>query len=157
MPREFIQKICGNKIMKRYLIVLCALTFIICGCEKKNSDIKDVDVSSSTTSSSTSITTTTSTTSTTEKTTIKEKTTTTKKTTACRVKKFDKKYSYAYKTKKECMKEGNLAFLDISDNINKDVFAYDCRQIKDECGNTWYGAFFYVYNQKTSKEEEFYY
>ncbi len=142
--------------MKRYLILLCTLTFIICGCEKKNSNIKDIDVSSSTTSSTTTSTTTTTTTSTTS-TSRTEKTTTKKKTTACREKKFDKKYSYAYKTKKECMKEGNLAFLDISDNINKDVFAYDCRQIKDECGNTWYGAFFYIYNQKTSKEEEFYY
>jgi len=142
--------------MKRYLILLCTLTFIICGCEKKNSNIKDIDVSSSTTSSTTTSTTTTTTTSTTS-TSRTEKTTTKKKTTACREKKFDKKYSYAYKTKKECMKEGNLAFLDISDNINKDVFAYDCQQIKDECGNTWYGAFFYIYNQKTSKEEEFYY
>lgn len=141
--------------MKRYLILLCTLTFIICGCEKKNSNIKDIDVSSSTTSSTTTSTTTTTTSTTSTSRT--EKTTTKKKTTACREKKFDKKYSYAYKTKKECMKEGNLAFLDISDNINKDVFAYDCRQIKDECGNTWYGAFFYIYNQKTSKEEEFYY
>lgn len=105
------------------------------------------------TSTSTSTSTTTSTTT---KLTTMTKTIVKQTTIICCEKKFDKKYSYAYKTKEECMKKGNEAFLDISDNINKEVFAYNCRLIKDECGNSWYGAYFYVYNRNTSKEEVYY-
>lgn len=152
--------------MKRILIILSILCLFTCGCENKKNDENKVTSSSTTMSTTTTKSTTSSNQTTSEsKTTTstkQEKMTTTnkttkKQTTACRSKKFNKKYSYAYKTKDECMKQGNLAFLDISDNVNKEVFAYDCTLIKDECGVEWYGVHFYVYNRNTSKEEIFYY
>lgn len=161
--------------MKKSLVILCIMILLVCGCESKENDNAKTTRNTTSISTTTEISTSTSTTtnvivneattvkssSTTKKTTTKTTTTkstpTTKKTTACREKKFNKKYTYAYKTNEECMKKGNEAFLDISDNVNKDVFAYNCRLIKDECGTSWYGAYFYVYNQDTHKEEEFYY
>lgn len=151
--------------MKKSLIILCMLVLLVSGCESKKENNNSTTSSTSTTVSTSTSTTTSETTTTKqdESTTTKKTTTTTKKTTtkatttACRAKKFDKKYSYVYKTEEECKKGGNKAFLDVSDNINPDVFVYACRKITDECGTEWYGVYFYVYNDTTSKEEEFNY
>lgn len=151
--------------MKKSLIILCMLVLLVSGCESKKENNNSTTSSTSTTVSTSTSTTTSETTTTkqAESTTTKKTTTTTKKTTtkatttACRAKKFDKKYTYVYKTEDECNKAGNQAFLDVSDNVNPEVFVYSCRKIKDECGTEWYGVYFYVYNTKTNKEEEFNY
>lgn len=62
-----------------------------------------------------------------------------------------------YDTYEVCRKKGNEAFLNVADNINPDIFAYDCEEITDECGNKYYGIYFYVYNHEKSIEEKFYY
>lgn len=152
--------------MKKLIFsILFISMLVITGCENKKEENKTTTSSTSTTigTSSTSTSTTTQTTTKESTTTKSTKTTTTKKTTtkatttACRAKKFDKKYSYVYKTEEECKKGGNKAFIDVSDNINHDVFVYACRKITDECGTDWYGVYFYVYNHTTNKEEEFNY
>lgn len=61
----------------------------------------------------------------------------------CTPKKFDNTYSYVYTTQEECKKEGNIAFMNITDNEDSDIFAYGCCQIVDECGTTYYGVIFY--------------
>ena len=71
----------------------------------------------------------------------------------CTSKKFDKKYSYAYDTKEVCIKEGNNAFNNISDNVDSDVFAYSCKEILDECGKTWYGVIFYKWSESLGEYE----
>ena len=71
----------------------------------------------------------------------------------CTSKKFDKKYSYSYDTKEVCIKEGNNAFNNISDNVDSDVFAYSCKEILDECGKTWYGVIFYKWSESLGEYE----
>lgn len=71
----------------------------------------------------------------------------------CTSKKFDKKYSYVYDTKEVCVKEGNNAFNNISDNVDSDVFAYSCKEILDECGKTWYGVIFYKWSESLGEYE----
>lgn len=64
-------------------------------------------------------------------------------TPTCTPKKFNGTYSYAYSTMEECKREGNILFMDITEDGNSDIFSYGCRQIVDECGTTYYGVFFY--------------
>lgn len=71
----------------------------------------------------------------------------------CTSKKFDKKYSYVYDAKEVCVKEGNNAFNNISDNVDSDVFAYSCKEILDECGKTWYGVIFYKWSESLGEYE----
>lgn len=86
------------------------------------------------------------------KTTTKVITTTTIATTkSCTPKKFDQKYSYVYTTFEECKKEGNNAFFYITDNVDNRVFSYNCSAIKDECGSTWYGVYFYIWENNREK------
>ena len=66
----------------------------------------------------------------------------------CESKKFSQKYSYVYETKDVCVKEGNLAFFEISDNVDTDVFSYDCKEIVDDCGQKWYGVIFYKWSEE---------
>lgn len=66
----------------------------------------------------------------------------------CESKKFSQKYSYAYETKDVCVKEGNLAFFEISDNVDSDVFSYGCEEIVDDCGQKWYGVIFYKWSEE---------
>lgn len=82
-------------------------------------------------------------------------TTTIKTTSKCVSKKFKKKYTYAYKTKDECKKEGNNAFNNITDNVDDSIFSYGCEEVKDDCGDTWYGVIFYKWSEE--KEEYPYY
>lgn len=86
------------------------------------------------------------------KTTTKVTTTTTIVTTkSCTPKKFNQKYSYVYTTFEECKKEGNNAFFYIVDNVDNRVFSYNCSVIKDECGSTWYGVYFYIWENDREK------
>lgn len=86
------------------------------------------------------------------KTTTKVTTTTTIVTTkSCTPKKFNQKYSYVYTTFEECKKEGNNAFFYIADNVDNRVFSYNCSAIKDECGSTWYGVYFYIWENDREK------
>lgn len=64
-------------------------------------------------------------------------------TPTCTPKKFEGTYSYAYATMEECKREGNILFMDITEDGNSDIFSYGCREIVDECGTTYYGVFFY--------------
>lgn len=75
----------------------------------------------------------------------------------CTPKKFNNKYSYAYKTEQECKKEGNLKFLELSDTVLPNIFLYDCETIVDECGETYYGVVFYDYDHENSIERKIYY
>lgn len=60
-----------------------------------------------------------------------------------------------YTTFEECKKEGNNAFFYITDNVDKRVFSYNCSAITDECGTTWYGVYFYIW--ENDKEKILYY
>ena len=63
----------------------------------------------------------------------------------CVEKNFSQTYSYIYPTYDECINNGNWAFFEISETVDYEVFAYGCEQIEDECGNTYYGVYFNVY------------
>ncbi len=76
------------------------------------------------------------------------------KTTSC-TKVFKNKYSVATKGKTACMKEGNLKFLDLSD-AGEDIFAYDCEEIKDNWGHTYFGAFYWRYDHSKNTEVKVY-
>ncbi len=90
-------------------------------------------------------------------TTTQTSTTTTIKTTSkCVSKKFKKKYTYAYKTKDECKKEGNNAFNNITDNVDDSIFSYGCEEIKDDCGDTWYGVIFYKWSEEKGEYPYYY-
>ena len=78
-------------------------------------------------------------------------TTTTATTKSCTPKKFNQQYSYVYTTFEECKKEGNNAFFYIADNVDNRVFSYNCSAIKDECGSTWYGVYFYIWENDREK------
>lgn len=75
----------------------------------------------------------------------------------CTPKKFDKTYSYVYEDEETCMKEGNNAFFEVSDNIDDSIFTYGCEEIVDDCGTTWYGVYFNYYDYSSSSVEQVYY
>lgn len=94
---------------------------------------------------------------TTVSTTTQTTTTTTIKTTSkCVSKKFKKKFTYAYKTKDECKKEGNDAFNSITDNVDDSIFSYGCEEVKDDCGDTWYGVIFYKWSEEKGEYPYYY-
>ncbi len=65
----------------------------------------------------------------------------------CVEKKFERPYSYIYSTYDECINNGNWAFFEVSETKDYEVFAYGCEEIKDECGNTYYGVYYNVYQE----------
>ena len=67
-------------------------------------------------------------------------------TPTCQAKKFNQKYSYVYSDHDTCMKQGNIAFFDITDNVDSSVFAYDCEEIVDDCGDKYWGVYFWIYD-----------
>ena len=83
-------------------------------------------------------------------------TTTIKTTSKCVSKKFKKKFTYAYKTKDECKKEGNNAFNNITDNVDDSIFSYGCEEVKDDCGDTWYGVIFYKWSEEKGEYPYYY-
>lgn len=76
---------------------------------------------------------------------------------SCISKKFSNTYSYVYESYDVCRKKGNQAFLDVTDNKNPNIFAYDCEKIVDDCGKTWYGVIFYDYDYDKHTEVKKYY
>ena len=83
-------------------------------------------------------------------------TTTIKTTSKCVSKKFKKKFTYVYKTKDECKKEGNNAFNNITDNVDDSIFSYGCEEVKDDCGDTWYGVIFYKWSEEKGEYPYYY-
>ncbi len=139
----------SKKIINITLILLVVMS--LCGCknETKESSEEPSTTVSLPTSTTTSITTSTSTISKTTKTT-----TTTEK---CTPKKFDHPYTYVYETEEECKKKYETNIFDVMNDVNSEVFAGNYRKITDDCGKTWYGVYFYTYDDKNSKEVEWYY
>lgn len=145
--------------MKKNVLIILVVMVLLVGCGKKE-DIESapsIDPSSTTTTSTTTATETT----TKVKTTLEKKTTksttkksTIKKTTSC-TKVFSKKYSVVTKDKESCQKQGNLKFLELSDN-GEGVFAYECEEIKDACGDVYYGAFYWIYDHDKNTEVKVY-
>ncbi len=70
----------------------------------------------------------------------------------CTPKKFSGTYSYVYETKDACQKNGNNDYFTVLDTINSEVNAYGCDEIVDDCGTTYYGVFFYVYEDDMQKK-----
>lgn len=154
--------------MKKFLCLFLIGLVIVTGCSKKgNDDSNNASLEGGTIPTEVTTTSTTSVTQedeTTKKTTTKKKTTeklddkttttTTKKTTSC-TKVFKNKYSVVTKDKTTCMKEGNIKFMDLSD-AGVDIFAYGCEEIKDNCGDTYYGAFYWRYDHDKSTEVKVY-
>lgn len=70
----------------------------------------------------------------------------------CTPKKFSGTYSYVYETKEACQKNGNNDYFTVVDTINSEVNAYGCDEIVDDCGTTYYGVFFYVYEDDMQKK-----
>lgn len=159
--------------MKRIIIMLF-VCILLTGCGTKDKNISEKELKNNKTkkivnsikNESKTTTETKTTTVKKESTTIKSKTyntTTSKSTTkatvtttkACTPKKFSQKYSYVYNTFEQCKKEGNNAFFYILDNVDNRVFSYNCSAIKDECGSTWYGVYFYIW--ENDKEKVLYY
>lgn len=70
----------------------------------------------------------------------------------CTPKKFSGTYSYVYETKEACQKNGNNDYFTVLDTINSEVNAYGCDEIVDDCGTTYYGVFFYAYEDDMQKK-----
>ena len=80
---------------------------------------------------------------------------TTTPTEACTPKKFTKNYKYFYATKEECTKESqSTAFFDITDNVDSRVFTVNCDEIVDDCGTTWYGVSYNIYDPENSTRDD---
>ena len=80
---------------------------------------------------------------------------TTTPTEACTPKKFTKNYKYFYATKEECTKESqSTAFFDITDNVDSRVFTVNCVEIVDDCGTTWYGVSYNIYDPENSTRDD---
>ncbi len=73
----------------------------------------------------------------------------------CTPKKFQEKYKYFYATEEECHKEGeSTAFFDITDNVDSRVFTINCDKIVDDCGTTWYGVSYNIYDPEHSTRDD---
>ena len=114
--------------MKKILIIILCL-FCLVGCankEVKNTDDNKIE----------------------EKEEIKSQKT-------CTPKKFQEKYKYFYATEAECHKEGeSTAFFDITDNVDNRVFTINCDKIVDDCGTTWYGVSYNIYDPEHSTRDD---
>lgn len=73
----------------------------------------------------------------------------------CVSKKFDEKYKYVYEDEKTCHKEGeSTAFFDITDNVDDRVFTINCDKIVDDCGKTWWGVSYNIYDPSNSTRDD---
>lgn len=75
----------------------------------------------------------------------------------CIPKKFEHDYTYVYETNEECLKEGYNAFYEITEHVNENVFTFGCDEIKDECGKTWYGVSYNIYDSVEEQIKKVYY
>ena len=75
--------------------------------------------------------------------------------TTCVSKKFNEKYKYVYEDEKTCHKEGeSTAFFDITDNVDDRVFTINCDKIVDDCGKTWWGVSYNIYDPSNSTRDD---
>lgn len=73
----------------------------------------------------------------------------------CVSKKFNEKYKYVYEDEKTCHKEGeSTAFFDITDNVDDRVFTINCDKIVDDCGKTWWGVSYNIYDPSNSTRDD---
>ena len=75
----------------------------------------------------------------------------------CVSKKFNQNYSYVYETQEKCNEEGYNAFNEVSENINPEVFTFGCDEIIDDCGKTWYGVSYNIYDSVEEQIKKVYY
>lgn len=63
--------------------------------------------------------------------------------TKCTPKKFKNKYTYFYEDKDTCVKNGDHEEAwNYFKNNGISAYTYGCEEIKDECGNTYYGVYY---------------
>ena len=140
--------------MKKLLLIILCLFFLI-GCSNKddkinenvdNNQIKENENKTEEETPKEDLT----------KETIKEKDKEETKTqNTCTPKKFQEKYKYFYATEEECHKEGeSTAFFDITDNVDSRVFTINCDKIVDDCGTTWYGVSYNIYDPEHSSRDD---
>lgn len=138
--------------MKKILLIILCLFFLV-GCSNKTNEVKEnidnTQIKENKTEEKTSKEDST-------QETVKEK----DKEEAipqntCTPKKFTEKYKYFYATEDECHKEGeSTAFFDITDNVDSRVFTINCDKIVDDCGTTWYGVSYNIYDPEHSSRDD---
>ena len=132
--------------MKKLLLIILCL-FCLVGCSNKNDEVKEkvdntqIKENENKTSEETSK----------EENKVEE----TNPQNTCTPKKFQEKYKYFYATEEECHKEGeSTAFFDITDNVDSRVFTINCDKIVDDCGTTWYGVSYNIYDPEHSSRDD---
>ena len=142
--------------MKKILILLLAVFLCLTGCEDKKQDTPVTPKDSEETVATPEATEPSEDVTPTEPTQVAPPTEPTQVETpaapTCTPKKFSGTYSYVYETKEACQKNGNNDYFTVLDTINSEVNAYGCDEIVDDCGTTYYGVFFYVYEDDMQKK-----
>lgn len=142
--------------MKKILILLLAVFLCLTGCEDKKQDTPVTPKASEETVATPEATEPSEDVTPTEPTQVETPTEPTQVETpaapTCTPKKFSGTYSYVYETKEACQKNGNNDYFTVVDTINSEVNAYGCDEIVDDCGTTYYGVFFYVYEDDMQKK-----
>lgn len=145
----------GNS-MKKILILSLAIFLCLTGCEDKKQDTPVTPKASEETVATPEATEPSEDVTPTEPTQVAPPTEPTQAETpaapTCTPKKFSGTYSYVYETKEACQKNGNNDYFTVLDTINSEVNAYGCDEIVDDCGTTYYGVFFYVYEDDMQKK-----
>ena len=127
--------------MKKILLIIFCL-FCLAGCFNKKDEVKE-NVNNPQIEENKNQT---------EEETLKEETNPQK---TCTPKKFQEKYKYFYATEEECHKDGeSTAFFDITDNVDERVFTINCDKIVDDCGTTWYGVSYNIYDPEHSSRDD---
>lgn len=142
--------------MKKILILLLAVFLCLTGCEDKKQDTPVTPKASEETVATPEATEPSENVTPTEPTQVETPVEPTQAETpaapTCTPKKFSGTYSYVYETKEACQKNGNNDYFTVLDTINSEVNAYGCDEIVDDCGTTYYGVFFYVYEDDMQKK-----
>lgn len=133
--------------MKKILILSLAIFLCLTGCEDKKQDTPVTPKASEETVATPEATEPSEDVTPTEPTQVE-----TPAAPTCTPKKFSGTYSYVYETKEACQKNGNNDYFTVVDTINSKVNAYGCDEIVDDCGTTYYGVFFYVYEDDMQKK-----
>lgn len=133
--------------MKKILILSLAIFLCLTGCEDKKQDTPVTPKASEETVATPEATEPSEDVTPTEPTQVE-----TPAAPTCTPKKFSGTYSYVYETKEACQKNGNNDYFTVLDTINSEVNAYGCDEIVDDCGTTYYGVFFYVYEDDMQKK-----
>ena len=136
--------------MKKILIILCL--FCLVGCSNKTDEVKEnIQIKENENKKLEE----TSEEDSTKENVKEEDKEETKPQNTCTPKKFQEKYKYFYATEEECHKEGeSTAFFDITDNVDSRVFTVNCDKIVDDCGTTWYGVSYNIYDPEHSTSDD---